>query len=90
MNALYVHPDQQARGVGRAILDRLAHIAATDGATDVDVTVLARNAPARRFYEHLGAELLGSGTFDEEGTVLDTVVYRWSVASLVGDVWVGP
>lgn len=79
VNALYVRPDHQSRGVGRALLAHMADLAAADGTADVEVSVLARNAPGRGFYEHVGAQLHGTGTYDEDGMSLDTVIYRWQV-----------
>jgi ribosomal protein S18 acetylase RimI-like enzyme len=82
IDALYVVPDRRSRGVGRALVGALAEVAARDDAHVVDVTVLGANAPARGFYEHLGAVPVADGVFDEDGTLLPTVTYRWTSRSL--------
>jgi hypothetical protein len=39
--------------------------------------VLAANAPARRFYEHMGGGEAGSAEIDEDGEVLPATAYSW-------------
>ncbi len=54
--AIYVHPDAQGRGVGRALMDDAVAALAARGVTEVRLWVLAENAPSRRFYERYGLE----------------------------------
>ena len=49
-----VAADQQGKGVGRELLDRVHD---ESGCDVVELTVLSVNEPARRFYERIGFEL---------------------------------
>jgi GNAT superfamily N-acetyltransferase len=52
---LFVLPDHRGRGVGRALLAHLAHIAVERGCGRLEWAVLNWNQEAIRFYERLGA-----------------------------------
>jgi GNAT superfamily N-acetyltransferase len=54
---LFVVPEERGAGAGRALLRRLAQIAATRGCGRMEWTVLDWNEPSIRFYEKLGAQL---------------------------------
>jgi len=62
---LYVKPEGRGQGHGRALLAELARICVERGYGRLDWSVLDWNAPARRFYESLGAVPVG-----------DWVIYR--------------
>lgn len=53
---LYVRPGDRARGIGRALVRRLAAIAHQSGYGRLDWSVLRWNEPALGFYRSLGAE----------------------------------
>jgi GNAT superfamily N-acetyltransferase len=53
---LFVLADQRGRGVGRALLAHLAHIAVERGCGRLEWAVLNWNQEAIRFYERLGAK----------------------------------
>lgn len=55
---LYVTPVARGRGLGRALLTRLAQIAVERGAGRLDWAVLNWNTPAIEFYRRLGARPL--------------------------------
>ena len=55
---LFVHPEQRGRGIGRALLLRLAEIAAARECGRFEWAVLDWNTPAIRFYERMGATVL--------------------------------
>jgi GNAT superfamily N-acetyltransferase len=55
---LFVEPEQRGAGIGRALLRRLAALAAERGCGRLEWRVLDWNAPSIRFYESLGASLL--------------------------------
>jgi GNAT superfamily N-acetyltransferase len=57
---LFVTPDQRGNGVGRALMQRLARIALDANCTRFEWRVLDWNAPAKAFYEKLGAKVLSS------------------------------
>jgi hypothetical protein len=53
-----------------------AHLRA-GGVSALQVPVLASNAPARRFYESLGGDVVEERLFDDGGFMLPEVVYEW-------------
>jgi GNAT superfamily N-acetyltransferase len=55
---LFVRPEHRGRGIGRALLIRLAALARERGCGRFEWAVLDWNAPAQRFYESLGATVL--------------------------------
>ena len=55
---LYVTPALRGRGIGRALLARLAQIAVEEGCGRLEWDVLTWNAPAIAVYERLGARTL--------------------------------
>jgi GNAT superfamily N-acetyltransferase len=73
LNALYVLPGYQGRGVGSALLDR----AKDRSPGELWLWTFQRNAPARRFYERHGfaAIALTNGAGNEERE--PDVRYRW-------------
>jgi len=52
---LYVRPEFRARGIGRALLQRLAALAVERNCGRMEWTCLNWNAPSIRFYKSLGA-----------------------------------
>lgn len=52
---LFVNPEHRSKGVGRALLERLAQIAVDRGCARLEWAVLHWNAEAIKFYERLGA-----------------------------------
>jgi ribosomal protein S18 acetylase RimI-like enzyme len=84
VSLLYLLREAQGAGLGRALLEGAARTLADQGATSLMISVLRENAPARRFYEHLGGapepprREPGPG-----GQLLYEVAYRWAdIASL--------
>ena len=66
---LFVRPEFRRRGIGRALLVRLAALAVERGCGRFEWTVLDWNQPAIRFYESLGA----------------TVMPDWRIARMTGE-----
>jgi GNAT superfamily N-acetyltransferase len=56
---LFVLPEMRGKGLGKALLQRLGQIAVQENCYGVRWMVLEWNEPALKFYESLGAELLG-------------------------------
>ena len=59
---LYVRPDHRGRGIGKALLARLAERCAAEGLARLEWEVLNWNAPSIAFYESLGATPQGEWT----------------------------
>jgi len=55
---LYVPPALRGRGIGKALLARVAQIAVAEGCPRLEWDVLDWNAPAIAVYERLGAHIL--------------------------------
>ena len=84
VDALYVLPDEQGRGIGRLLLTSAAAQLVSLGFSRLHIGVLTANAPARAFYEAMGGREVGQRTFDEEGLPLPETVYGWpDLAALV-------
>lgn len=57
---LFVLPEMRDKGIGKALLRRLAQIALRENCYGIRWMVLEWNEPAIKFYERLGAEILGA------------------------------
>jgi GNAT superfamily N-acetyltransferase len=55
---LYVNPEHRGKGIGKALLTRVAAIAVEEGCTRLQWDVLEWNTPAIGFYEQMGAAML--------------------------------
>jgi GNAT superfamily N-acetyltransferase len=66
---LFVEPELRGRGIGQAVLTRLAELAAERGCGRFEWSVLDWNANAIRFYERMGA----------------TVMPDWRICRIAGD-----
>ncbi len=79
--ALYVLPETQRRGCGRALLGVAAERVLRDGDTALAIWVLGTNAPGRAFYEALGWAADGSErAFDLGDDSVVEVRYRRELA----------
>lgn len=77
MNALYVHPNWQRAGVGRALQLALVESVERRGGRELVVYVLARNYPAKKFYVKHGARMIGPDALEvrEVSYLLDVLLY---------------
>ena len=55
---LYVMPEHRGKGIGKALLTRVAAIAVAEGCSRLQWDVLEWNTPAIGFYEQMGAKML--------------------------------
>ena len=56
---LFVLPELRGKGIGKALLKHMAQIAVRENCYGIRWMVLEWNEPALKFYESLGAEMLG-------------------------------
>ena len=57
MELIYVVPEQRGRGIGRALLQRVARIAVERGSDRLEWGINRANTPAIGFYRRLGAAI---------------------------------
>lgn len=62
VGAIFVHPEAQGRGIGRALMD-----AACSRRALLELSVFEANALGRRFYDRYGFEQVGRETDDRTG-----------------------
>lgn len=74
--ALYVLPDAQGRGLGKALVEQLATSLYAEGHRSLLAWVLVDN-PALHFYESLGAQKCATDTLHLAGEALDEVGIGW-------------
>jgi GNAT superfamily N-acetyltransferase len=55
---LYVCPEHRGKGIGKALLARVAAIAVAEGCSRLQWDVLEWNTPAIGFYQQMGAQML--------------------------------
>ena len=77
VSTLYVRPPQQGQGLGRRLVQAVAAHQAKLGRQALMISVLTTNAPARRFYEALGGQLIGTRETEDYGFPEPQVVYGW-------------
>lgn len=71
---LYVVPERRGRGLGRALLQRLAAIAHERGCLRVEWITPAQNEPARALYDGIGATTAeGRVIYRLQGDVLESL-----------------
>jgi ribosomal protein S18 acetylase RimI-like enzyme len=86
---LYVAPDWQNRGIGRALLLALFRRLVAVERPSALIWVL-RDNPGRFFYERLGGRQVGRKFFSVAGTAVEAVAYGWpdlrgALAAAAGD-----
>jgi ribosomal protein S18 acetylase RimI-like enzyme len=74
--ALYLHPDYFRQGIGKQLVQTVAHRLIQDGMSSMLVWVLAQN-PARAFYEALGGRYLYEKPIEIGEANLIEVAYGW-------------
>lgn len=74
---VYVLPDGQGRGAGRALVAAVARYLVGCGTTSGLLWVLEENRSARGFYESLGGEPIAEDGFELGGAWVREVAYGW-------------
>ena len=87
VSALYVRPTKQGQGFGRQLVAAIVDHQANLGRQALLIGCLVTNAPARRFYEALGGQLVGTRATEDYGFPEPQVVYGWAeIQELLGGV----
>lgn len=81
---LYLIASHHRRGAGRRLMQCVALEAAERGWPRLVVQCLKANLPARAFYEALGGVVVGEVETEDEGFILEQVVYAYEVHGLTG------
>ncbi len=82
--ALYVDPNYQGMGIGRALLGHVAQGFESDGFEAVTILTLEANRHGRRFYESLGGEAGEAVASVVSGVPAEQIPYLWTdLSSLV-------
>jgi ribosomal protein S18 acetylase RimI-like enzyme len=81
ISAIYVLKEFQRRALGRRLLCAMASDLSARGFTAVSLWVLRDNAPARRFYERYGAQVVAEREEARPDGALSEVAYGWTQLS---------
>ncbi|HEX5617723.1 MAG TPA: GNAT family N-acetyltransferase [Solirubrobacteraceae bacterium] len=77
LDSLHVLPEARGRGVGSALLSRVAVEVEQRGARSLVVEVVKENVRTRRLYERLGARYVGTAPAAWAPEVVREALYRW-------------
>ena len=80
---LYLLPAYQRRGIGRLLTVRVVERLVEQGMDSLLIRVLKASAPARRFYEALGGQLVPDveEQIEDGGAMLEQVASGWREVS---------
>ena len=81
VHALYVHPEAQRKGVGRALLKEAVRWLSAKGYRSLVVFAFRDNRIGCSFYESLGAKLYDTGEYEVSGRKYPDVSYLWGSIS---------
>lgn len=77
ITTLYVLPEAQGRGAGTQLMHAISQALRARGLESAWVRVLSENAPARSFYEKLGAHEVCETTEEIDGFIYREHFYGW-------------
>ena len=80
---LYLLPAYHRRGIGRQLLISVVERLVEHGMDSLLIWSLKANAPARRFYEALGGQLVLEEQIEDRSAMLDGVAYGWRDVSVL-------
>jgi ribosomal protein S18 acetylase RimI-like enzyme len=83
--ALYVLPEHQGQGIGRALVQAAMDWLIGQGLTRMLIYVLRENRPARRFYEAVGGSAVREKTVEIRGAMMVEVGYGYDLAKMAGE-----
>ena len=77
LSAIYIAADCKRQGIGRRLVATVAAAQRARGIKGLITWVIAKNQPARAFYERLGGDLIAEQTFQWDGVDLVEVGYAF-------------
>jgi ribosomal protein S18 acetylase RimI-like enzyme len=80
---LYLLPQYQRQGLGRALTRAVVTDLLQRGMSSLMIRVLKANAQARKLYEALGGQLVLEEQIEEDGALLDQVGYGWTDVNIL-------
>jgi ribosomal protein S18 acetylase RimI-like enzyme len=86
LQAIYVHPSAQRRGVGEALLSEGVAWLLQHGYQKMAVFVFRDNSGGRGFYEALGASHFDSGVYEVAGKSYADESYMWDSLHSLQDI----
>jgi len=81
--ALYVRPEHQGKGIGRALLRVTAQALVERGLVPIVIWTLFNNPRSRGFYEALGGVVIAQKREPFDGHELHEIAYGWRDATLL-------
>lgn len=76
--AIYLQPETQRQGIGRALVAAVAMQLLQQGSTAMMLWALIANSNGCDFYEHLGGQVIGYRDDDLDGAIIPHVAYGWA------------
>jgi ribosomal protein S18 acetylase RimI-like enzyme len=76
--AIYLLDEAKGQGIGRNFMREMVEVLQANGFESLQLRVLEKNEPARKFYEKLGGRVAGKGIFKYDGFDLPDVTYVWT------------
>jgi ribosomal protein S18 acetylase RimI-like enzyme len=75
--SVYVQPEAQRQGVGRALMQAMAFFLLSRGIAAASLWVARDNAGACRFYEAIGGRTVAERTEEHTGAAIAEIAYGW-------------
>lgn len=77
IHKLYIRPNQQGKGVGKSLIDKIIHLACNQSAKGLFLNVNKYNMQAIKFYKHIGFVEIDEEVIDiGQGYVMDDYIMQ--------------
>ena len=77
LQVIYLLPQYQRQGIGRALMREVARGLIKDGFTSMMLWVLKENWDSREFYQKLGGQQIAESDYERWGSTYEIVAYGW-------------
>lgn len=78
IHSLYVHPNHQGKGIGKALIKTAAEDCLKNGEPRLSICVFTANEPAKQLYKNLGAEFVAASSYHIFGEDHPDEAYVWT------------